>query len=312
MDLIYTLSGKELYDRAIIFRRNFDFNNFIIYITMAANYDYDLAVYNIYTCKTYQKQNYAITLKFYEETAYNTNLKNSYSIHFLAYMYSHGLGVEKNYNKAYELYMMAIKKGNLQSLMNIGFLEARGVGFDFKKIIDMCNREIENNDIGAYNKLGYMHEFGYGMEINHVEAIRLYEIGVEKGHTQSLYMLARILENNSKHKCNYVKVLQLYKAAIKKDHLGSLICLANMYKDRYNIKQNGAKAIKLFEIAIEKGSIVEIDYVASHYIIGKFVPQNYDKAIKLYNLKIKYFPSNTFYLNRLLKIKCLGAEGAVT
>lgn len=100
MDLIYLLFTKELYEQALIFKQKQDYDNYMIYITMSANYEYPDAIDNIYRCDTYLKQNYAVTIHFYR----NCGSKNAYSLHFLAYMHEEGLGVEKDYDEAFKLY----------------------------------------------------------------------------------------------------------------------------------------------------------------------------------------------------------------
>ena len=313
MDLIYSLSGKELYDQAIIFRQNKDYDNYMIYITMAANYDYQEAIDIIYQCDLYKKQNYNRTLKFYEETANNPNLKNSYSVHFLAYMYYHGLGVRYNNSKAAELYMIAIKKGNFQSLHNLLFCV--NLSIDYEKIIRIYEKAIINGDVTAFYKLGYMYKNGLGVTVDYKEAIKLYKIGIEKGNIESIYYLALYYYYGTPDTpVNYTLALKLFEECITKGaHFGSIKYLASMYANGLGITQNHRKALELYELAIEKGSYSNVNYVAYIYMQGIHVTKNYDKIIKLFKLGSECnYQNSKDAMIRLLQIKSLEAEGSIT
>lgn len=314
MDLIYNLSAEELYNQAIIFKENGDYDNYIIYITMAANYDYQAAMDNIYKCETYKKQNYARTLKFYEATT-----QYSYSTHFLAYMYYHGLGVDQDYDKSLELYMMAIEKGNFQSLINIGCL-TYACPINWTRIIRIYESAIENNDITTYHKLAYIYKKGLGVIRDYDAAIKLYKIGIEKDDIISLSSLAlmyiagdspirnykeaiimykiaiekgyiELLDNVnilevSDYGHDYISAFELYKAASKKGHIISLDRLARMHERGLGVIRNYMKAIELYEQAIKKGHWESLNNLAYMYEAGLGVKQNYATAIELYNTAI--------------------------
>ena len=314
MDLIYALSGKELYDQAIIFRKNKNYDNYMIYITMAANYDYQEAIDIIYLCDLYKKQNYSLTLKFYEETANNTNLKNSYSIHFLAYMYYNGFGVKENQCKAIELYLKSIEKGNNQSLFNlISITDAEQI---YHKIIMIYEQAIENGDVSALWKLAYIYQClsNNNSGINNLKkAKELYKIGIKNGDVASLYYLASYYESFNDNYKKYNKMIKLYEEAIMKGNFYSIIDLAHAYKNGEGVSKNKKKAIELFEIAIEKGYNDPIWFVAREYIRGKYVLQDYNKAITLYKFDIECeYQESIDAMTQLLKIKSLETEGLVT
>ena len=312
MDLIYSLSGKELYNQAIILRKNRDYDNYMIYITMAANYDYQPAIDIIYQSDLYKKQNYSLTFKFYEETANNTNLKNSYSIHFLAYMYNNGYGVYRDKNKAAELYMIAIKKGNFQALLNIGY---NVLITDYEKSIRIYEKAIINGDVSAYYKLGYMYINGLGVKQDYKKAIELYNIGIEKGNIDSIYYLALYYRYRTQDRySDHIMAIKLFEEAITKGaHFNSIKELGSLYANCIGVTQNHKKAIELYEIVIEKGNYDYVNYVAQKYMEGIYVTKNYDKVIKLYKLGCECNYQNSIdAMTRLLKIKSLEAEDSVT
>ena len=241
MDLVYLLSAKELYDQALIFKQNQDYDNYIIYITMAANHGYPDAIDNIYKCDTYLKQNYAKTINFYKETAYNNEMPNSYSLHFLAYMYVNGLGMKRDmydrglgckidYNKAIELYKTAIKKGNIAALNNLAYLYGQGLGVkqNYVYASELLEKAIEVGNVMALNNLAYLYEYGLGVKQNYLYASQLFEKAIELGDITKLHKLELIYRKHLP--LNYNKILKIYKIGITRGDIQSISEMTNLMK----------------------------------------------------------------------------------
>ena len=150
MEEIINMSPDGLYTKAIEFKQLNDYNNYYIYMTMAANYDHPEAINCLetdYYAGINQKQDHNITFPFYEQT---NNL--SYSMNYLANMYQNGYGVEKNYDKAIDLYIRAIEKRNPCAMNNLAFMYEHGNGVkkDYRKAIELYMRAIEK---GSKNSL---------------------------------------------------------------------------------------------------------------------------------------------------------------
>src|SRR5437868_3521793 len=154
LEILCQLSGEELYLKAVEYKNNKDYTNCYIYMTMSANYDYELAKDNIYADNLYLKQDHNKTLSFYEKTI-NLKATNSYSLHYLGFMYDMGLGVKKNYKKAMELYKKAIKKNNSDAMNNLAYMYEHelGVKRNYRKAIELYKKGIEKNCDFAMNNL---------------------------------------------------------------------------------------------------------------------------------------------------------------
>ena len=277
MDLIYVLSGEELYNRALIFKQKQDYDTYIIYITMAANYGYPDAIDNIYKCNTYKKQNYTVTKNFYETTALNNNMANAYSVHFLAYMYENGLGVKLDYIKAIALYKISINKGCHYSSFN----------------------------------LADKYENGIGCETDYNKAIELYEVAIKKGIIEALTNLGSLYFNRSDGNKDYVKTKYFYKKAIKKGETTALNNLACLYINGLGCKKNYSKAIYYYEKAIESGNISKLNDLILIY--KNNMHADYDKIIKLYNIGISVHDLTSIIgLKILLRIDNLETEISMT
>src|SRR6266481_4963936 len=95
---IHNLPPDELYHKAIIFKELSDYDNYIIYLTMAANLNHMLAIeylYNDYRNDCiHKKQDYNKTINFYE-----TSIEYGFSANYLGWMFQNGKGVSKDHNK---------------------------------------------------------------------------------------------------------------------------------------------------------------------------------------------------------------------
>ena len=248
------ISDKELYDQAQIFKQNQDYNNYIIYITKAANNGYPDAIDNIYKCDTYKEQDYSVTIKFYEAT-----VESSYSAHFLGYMYFIGLHVKKDLSKSLELFELAYKKGNGHSARNLALLyEAESyVTQNYCRALELYEFSISKGVYESLMNLAYMYNNGLGTKKNYVKSRELYELAIDKGYATALNHLGYMYEYGYGVIINYDRAIELYEKAIKAGDLSMIICLDDLYKK--NIPINYNKIIKLHTLGLIKGNAYSIN-----------------------------------------------------
>src|SRR5690606_11167200 len=113
---------------------------------------------------------------------YNKTKEYNWSCHYFAYMHDIGQGIDQDYNKAIELYNIAIDKDNVFSVSNLAVLYINGEG----------------------------------IEKNYYEAIKLLKIAIDKGSISSIHYLAKMYENGKYVEKNYNKAIELYNIAIDK------------------------------------------------------------------------------------------------
>ena len=323
MEHIYGLSGKELYDQALVFKEKQDFDNYVIYLTMAANYQYPDAI-DIFDNSEEQEQYYSQNIKFFKDSVDRLD-QNSYSLLNLSIIYKEGLGVVKdhkeafrlvelsaekgnrnalnrlatcyngnhgikqNYNKAKELYELAIDKGNIDAITNLAIMyqKSYGVERDYDKAIELYALAIEKNDVRALLYLGDMYEEGYGVVKDYAKSIELYELAIDKGNIDAITNLGIMYQRGTGVARDYAKAIELYRLAIEKNDVRALLHLADMYEAGHGVEKDYDKVIELYELAIEKGNVAAITNLAIIYQNGTIVEKNYEKAIKLYELAIK-------------------------
>ena len=287
MEEIINMPVDKLYSKAVEWKQINDYNNYYIYMTMAANYDHPEAI-NCLTEDYCQDgnllQDHIVTLPFYEQTN-----KFNYSSHYLAYMYKTGRGVKKDYQKAVELYTRAIEKGNSHSMNNLGvmYMDGDGVEKDYQKAIELYICAIEKGSSTSMNNLAVMYIDGDGVKKDYQKAIELYMCAIEKGSSISMNNLGYMYKTGDEVEQNYQKAIELYTLAIEKGNPFSMNNLAVMYRDGNGVEQNYQKAIELYTLAIEKEILASMSNLAMMYRDGYGVEQNYQKAIELYTRAIE-------------------------
>ena len=195
MQHLYNLSGEELYNKAQEFLLLKNYNDYAIYMIMAANYDYAGAINDIIDDKILKKQNYDLTGSFYIETSEDICLeKNNFSIYWLANMYRSGIHVEHDYNKAIELYKKSIDKGCIYSITSLAYTY-RSIE-KYTEAIELYEIGISKGLSGCYNNLAYMYINELGIEKDYDKAEKLLQIAVEKNNIVALNNLATLYTRN--------------------------------------------------------------------------------------------------------------------
>src|SRR6185369_16880914 len=112
---------------------------------------------------------------------------NSFAQANLGWCYEKGLGVDKNVQKAVELYQEAVKQENFYAYVSLGLCYKNGIGVerDIQKAIELFQRAAEEkNAYGQYN-LGWCYEKGVGVKQDERKAIELYQKAAEQGYIKA-------------------------------------------------------------------------------------------------------------------------------
>lgn len=324
MDQIYIRTGQELYDYARLFKLNNEIDEYATCLTSAANYGYQKAIETIFDDELFKQQNYNNTLQFYLETAYDSKLPNSFSIHFLANMYQHGLAVQADINKAISLYKLAIKKNNYYSMHTLATIYINQ-GIKINKVIKLYERAITFEYVPSMLELANMYFDGTHVATDYVKAKKMYK-SIISILPQSSVILVEIIDrvatmyyHGMGGKQNYVKAKKLYKQAVNKLYLRSMYPLATIYHNGlcgkykydkaknlykvtikesclksisalgilYQYESNYTKANELFEIASKRGCGYSLNSLGINYARGNGVEADLVKAVELYKLAVE-------------------------
>ncbi|GBB86952.1 hypothetical protein RclHR1_01340019 [Rhizophagus clarus] len=109
---------------------------------------------------------------------------------FLAKLYQHGIGTEKNEIKAFELYKEAYEKNHISSMYMLGHCYKYGIGTEnndskaFEKHAKetMLTPSANRGHVNSISNLGYCYQFGIGTKKDEIEAIKLYKKAAERSN----------------------------------------------------------------------------------------------------------------------------------
>lgn len=286
-DNIIKLAPKKLYRKALPFKKSNDYDNYCIYMIMAANYGYKLAhddlAQDYSGNELHLKQNYSKTKQFYETTK-----KYAYSMNYLGYMYNMGFGVERNSDKAKELYEMAIVKDNSFSMHNLAYMYVLGEGIsqDYGKAKELFEKAISKDNSNSFVGLALLYKNAHGVTRDYSKTIELYEMAITKGNSIAMNYLASAYYMGMGVERDHNKAKELFEMAFSKGNLGSIDYLGFIYRDGNDVKDHD-RAIELFKIGISRGNTSSMHNLAAMYKDGRGVTQDLSKARELYELAIE-------------------------
>ena len=109
----------------------------------------------------------------------------------LGYAYQHGIGVEKNTQKAISLYQKSIDQGSAGARSNLGYLYLMGEGVakDYPRAMKLFQEASAENEIGGTINLAVMRFNGLGCDRDPDAAFSLLEKAVELGSEQAKELL---------------------------------------------------------------------------------------------------------------------------
>jgi TPR repeat protein len=241
---IINLESNELYEKAMAFKENKDYSNYAVYLTMAANKDYGIAIEecmeDYHNDTVHLKQNFTHTHPFYEATK-----DYGYSLNYLGYIYNGGHSVIKSKDKANEYYELAIKKGNHVAMYNLGIDTS-----DKKRQKELYALAVEKGNCRAMTNLGKIYFKGCAaanIDKDIDKAKTLYEGAMKYDRDTALKNLIELysstdLKNDTEYVFNYF------------NGIGKLEELGKIYKyDSKNTKEQNLKLKDLYERIVKVG-----------------------------------------------------------
>lgn len=140
-----------------------------------------------------------------------SEMKELNCVSYLAYCYDVGQGVEKNPEKALELYLQTAQLGHTSGMSNTGLilLDAGRA----KEGFEWLQRAGTTGFTPALYWLGHCHENGNGTEKNLVTALEYYRKAAEKEEAQAYYALGRFYQEGIAMEANPSEALKFFEKA---------------------------------------------------------------------------------------------------
>jgi len=224
-----------------------------------------------------------------EELSKLTN-KEPIAMYVLARRVLVGKNIEKDYDKAFNLFKKSAKLGYTKSKYHLGLCYEKGIGTnqDYNKAIKWYTKAANNNHIDAQYSLGFCYEHAmelssYQKNDNDKKAEYWYEKAASNGHIIAQDSLGVLYDNRGEYK----KAIKWFKKAANKGNCYSQESLGFCYEKGKGVKKNYKKAFYWYEKAAQQNLSLANYHIATLYERGLGVKKDYDAAIENYEKTIK-------------------------
>lgn len=216
------------------------------------------------------------------------------AMNLVAYMYNHGLGIQKNPEIAFEMYKKAANAGLPVAQFNVGlFFEkgkvvslnqteaikwfrkaaeqnyppaqakmgyltvmGRGVKKDYSRALKWYQQAAEHGEIGAYSHIGLFYDKGLGIKKDPNRAVQYYILGAEKGDSEAQLFLADCYAKASGIPYDAHRALYWYKESAKNGNITAMKVLSGIYKlGQLGVQKNPEKSRHWLEMAKQKEAL---------------------------------------------------------
>lgn len=175
------------------------------------------------------------------------------------------------------LYQRAIELGSSSANYNLGLLYKHNK--NYSKAKEMFEIAIKNdNSSSAMMSLGDLYRHGNDVEKNMELAEKWYRASMQSGNYFAITRLGMLYGELEK----YDEAIKYYQEAIKKGDPAAMNSLGLLYQHGFGFKRDINKAVKLYQDAANKDGIGGLVNLGLMYEEGLGVPKNYKKAIELY------------------------------
>lgn len=178
------------------------------------------------------------------------------SEYLLGFLYYHGMGVTKNYEKAFALFRDAMAQGHIEAQTFLGFLydEGKGVPVDKQRAFELYQASANAGDVTAIINLGVMYYKGEGIAQSYSKAFELLN-SIEHIDSPALQLyLGNLYYNGYAVRQDIAKAVEYYTKAAKLDDVNAHYFLGHIYQQgKGSIPADPAKALQFYTYAAQKG-----------------------------------------------------------
>jgi TPR repeat protein len=178
--------------------------------------------------------------------------KNKTQLFVIGFIYQEFV---KDFKKAEEFYLSAVKKNVTDAMFYLGYLY--DIEFkDYKRAEEYYLMAVGKGDATAMFNLGYLYKNEFK---DYKRAEEYYLMAVEKGDTKAMVNLGNLYENEYN---DYEKAEEYYLMAVEKGDTKAMVNLGNLYENEY---YDYEKAEKFYLMAVESGDIKVLNNLAWNY-----------------------------------------------
>jgi TPR repeat protein len=153
---------------------------------------------------------------------------------------------------------------------------------DYAGVMAACREVAGKGEPNCQNELGNLYRYGWGVPVNHPEALRWYRAAADQQHAWARVNLGHMLRMGLGTQADPVQALQLFEAAARQGHAHALNAIGDLHANGQGLPTNRTKACEFFEQSAQKGDgwgMVNQAHCLRDGVGGK--PRNYPAAFAL-------------------------------
>ncbi|GES91038.1 kinase-like domain-containing protein [Rhizophagus clarus] len=183
------------------------------------------------------------------------NQNNSNSIYLLGFFNYHGIVINVNIRKAFELYQKAAELENNAALFDFAnmCIDGEGCKKDYEKAFKLTKKLAEKEYSGGINLLGYCFDNGIGTDVDMQKAFDLYRKAADLGNCLAQYNLAQMYIDGQVVEQDYNKIFELFQKAANLGNCSAQYNLAVMYENGYGTEKDIDKAVYWYKKSANQG-----------------------------------------------------------
>ncbi|MBR5648666.1 tetratricopeptide repeat protein [Pseudobutyrivibrio sp.] len=184
--------------------------------------------------------------------------------YYLGYIYENGIGVAKDYKKAYDYYNRVIKSTSTAlndrdsiNLSNIAiglmYINGYGVGEDTDVALEHFTTASENSSPKASYYIGQMYENGIGVDKDYEKAMEYYLKAADFDYAPALNQIGYLYYNGYGVDVDFASAVYYQKLAALQGYAIAQVNLGFLYENGYGVERNLETALSYYEMAANSG-----------------------------------------------------------
>ncbi len=151
---------------------------------------------------------------------------------FLMGLYFHFSSTDQDYEQAVTWYRKAAEQGNASAQNNLGYMYeyGKGVEKDYQQAVTWYRKAAEQGNASAQYNLGDMYRNGYGVEKDYQQAVTWYRKAAEQGNASAQYNLGYMYRNGYGVEKDYQQAVTWYRKAAEQGNASAQYNLGDMYE----------------------------------------------------------------------------------
>jgi TPR repeat protein len=202
----------------------------------------------------------------------------------LGWMYQEGCGVEKDDSQAVSWYRKAAEQGYALAQYNLGLMyeEGRGVEKDDSQAVSWCRQAAEQGYAPAQNNLGLMYEEGCGVEKDESQAVSWYRQAAEQGEASAQVNLGLMYDEGCGVEKDEGQAVSWYRQAAEQGNASAQYGLGWMYANGRGVEKDEGQAVSWYRQAAEQGEASAQFNLGWMYAKGRGVEKDDSQAVSWY------------------------------